>query len=144
MISHKPLKSISHNFAHSFLSLMNYSIDDYVLGHLLKQARLTKLNKLVIDVLHNSAEPSELITAAIKSSINGYNNWFPELVINSGSAMKFVSSATLTIEFDLSQSRTTSHGNTITENPYRCEMTIIDDRGKEYKQVQQGWWYPET
>ena len=44
MTSHKPLKSVSHNFGHSFISLMNYIHDDYILGHLLKQARLTTDN----------------------------------------------------------------------------------------------------
>jgi len=39
MTSHKLLKSVSHNFGHSFISLMNYVKGDYILGHLLNQAR---------------------------------------------------------------------------------------------------------
>ena len=67
MTSHKPLKSVSHNFGHSFISLMNYVNDDYVLGHLLRQARKTTLNKLTIDVLQNSA--NQLNSSQMKSRL---------------------------------------------------------------------------
>ena len=144
MKSHKPLKSISHNFGHSFISLMNYINDDYFLGHLLKQARQTKLNKLTVDILQNVAEPKELLTSQIKTSIDNWNKWFPTLVVNSGSTMDFVSSATMTIEFDLTQTRPYANNNDYMENPFVCEIVIIDDRGKEYKRKQEGWWVPET
>ena len=32
MSSHKVLKSVVHNFGHSFTSLMNYRENDYVVG----------------------------------------------------------------------------------------------------------------
>jgi hypothetical protein len=144
MTSHKPLKSISHNFSHSFISLMNYINDDYLMGHLLKQARLTNLNRLTIDILKNKAEPLELITNPIRSSIDHYIRWFPELVRSSGSTMKFITSATMTIEFELDKTRQYSIHKNIFESPYTCELKIIDDRGKEYKHKHAGWWYPET
>ena len=105
MASHKTLKSVSHNFMHSFTSLMNYINDDYFLGHLLKQARKTKCNKFTVDILNNIAEPTELLTNQIKSSIEHWNKWFPTFVESSGSTMDFVSSAKMTIEFDLQQTR---------------------------------------
>ena len=144
MTSHKPLKSISHNFGHSFISLMNYVKDDYILGHLLNQARQTKLNRLTVDILKNVAEPKELLTNEIKSSIEHWNKWFPILVKNSGSTMDFVSSVTMIIEFDLQQTRRpyTNIVNCI-ESPFICEIVIIDDRGKEYKHKHEGWWFPE-
>ena len=144
MISHKPLKSVSHNFSHSFISLMNYVNDDYFLGHLLKQARKTKLNKLTIDILQNIAEPRDLLTSEIKSSIEYWNKWFPTLVKNSGSTMDFVSSAIMTIEFDLMQTRVYVNNADYIESPFICEIVIIDDRGKEYKRKHEGWWFPET
>jgi hypothetical protein len=144
MTSHKPLKSVSHNFGHSFISLMNYINDDYFMGHLLKQARKTKCSKLTVDILKNSAEPTELLTDQIKSSIEHWNKWFPTLVESSGSTMDFVSSATMTIEFDLQQTIPHSGDNGILQSPFNCEIIIIDDRGKEYKNNHEGWWYPET
>ena len=140
MISHKPLKSVSHNFGHSFISLMNYVNDDYFLGHLLKQVRKTKFNRLSVDILKNIAEPTELLTNKIKSSIEYWNKWFPTLVESSGSTMDFVNSATMIIEFDLEKTRPYLHNNKFVENPFICEIKIIDDRGKEYKHKHEGWW----
>lgn len=144
MPSHKPLKSVSHNFSHSFISLMNYINDDYFLGHLLKQARATNLSKLHIDVLQNKASPEHLLTKEVSSSIEYWNKWFPTLVESSGSSMEFIKSATMTIEFDLNIIKLHSSDNDLTESPFSCEMSIIDDRGKEYKYRHEGWWYPET
>ena len=134
MRSHKPLKSVSHNFGHSFISLMNYINDDYFLGHLLKQVKKTKLNRLSVDILRNIAEPTELLTNQIKSSIEYWNKWFPTLVESSGSTM----------EFDLEKTRPFPNDNRIIENPFTCEIIIIDDRGKKYKHKHEGWWFPET
>ena len=144
MTSHKPLKSVSHNFGHSFISLMNYMNDDYFLGHLLKQARKTRLNKLTIDVLQNTAKPTELLTEEIKKSIEHWNKWFPSLVESSGSTMDFVSSAIMTVEFELNQTRPYLNNNQFIESPFYCEIVITDDRGKEYKHKHEGWWFPET
>jgi hypothetical protein len=142
MTSHKPLKSVSHNFGHSFISLMNYIHDDYFLGHLLKQARLTNLNKLDVDMLADIASPDGLLTKPIRDSIHHWCKWFPDLVKNSGSTMDFVSKATMTIEFDLKKELPKMSGHV--ESPFTCEIKIIDDRGKEYKHIHYGWWYPET
>lgn len=144
MSSHKRLHSVSHNFSHSFISLMNFINNDYFLGHLLKQARVTKLNRLQIDVLQNKALPEPLLTKEVSSSIEHWNKWFPTLVESSGSSMKFVKSATMTIAFDLNTIKPHSSYNDLTESPFSCEMSIIDDRGKEYKYRHEGWWYPET
>jgi len=144
MTSHKPLKSVSHNFGHSFISLMNFMNDDYFLGHLLRQARKTRINKLTIDVLQNTAKPTELLTEEIKKSIEQWNKWFPSLVESSGSTMDFVSSAIMTVEFDLNQTRPYLNDNQIIESPFTCEIIITDDRGKEYKHKHEGWWFPET
>ena len=144
MTSHKPLKSISHNFSHSFISLMNYINDDYFLGHLLKQARQTKISRLTVDIVRKNAEPSELLTKPVLTSVEHYIKWFPELVKDSGSTMDFISSAILTVEFELEKTRPYSIHKDIFESPFTCEMTIVDDRGKEYKHKHVGWWYPET
>ena len=122
---------------------MNYVSDDYFLGHLLKQARLTNLNKLNIDILADTASPKELLTTQIRESIHRWCKWFPDLVQNSGSAMDYISTATMTIEFDLKNARP-KFDTGFTESPFTCEIKILDDRGKEYKHVHSGWWYPET
>jgi len=144
MPSHKTLKSVSHNFGHSFVSFMNYMETDYFLGLLQTEMQKTELNRLEVDILNNESQPKELLTRKIQKSINYWNKWFPELVENSKSSMEFVKSAKMVIEFDLTLSRPYPHDNKFTENPYICEITIIDDNGKEYKKEQKGWWFPEA
>jgi hypothetical protein len=143
MTSHKALKSISHNFGHSFISLMNYLHDDYFLGHLLTQARKTNLSKLSVDIIADTASPDGLLTKPIRDAIHHWCKWFPQLVNSGGSTMEFVSKATLTIEFDLKTWRPYKDTAKI-ECPFICEIIITDDRGKEYKSVQSDWWSPET
>lgn len=144
MAQYKTLKSVAHNFGHSFLSLMNYYKDDYTLGHIQKQMLLTGLNKLEIDILKNEAKPLELLTEPIQKSIDGYIKWFPKLIKDSKSDLELVKEARLTIEFDLTKSRTCSFAPDYTENPYLCISRIIDDRGKEYKYEFNDWWFPEA
>ena len=144
MASHKPLKSVSHNFGHSFVSFMNYLNNDYFLGHLLKQARKTNLNRLEVDLINQTSLPVELLTRPVKDSIKYWTKWFPSLVERSGSSITFVKSAKVRIEFDLNQSRLDPINNKFVENPYKCEVIIIDDRDKEYIKIQEGWWFPET
>ena len=144
MTSHKPLKSIAHNFGHSFISLMNWINDDYFLGHLLKQARATNLNRLEVDILEGTAKPIRLTTNSICDSIEHRCNWFPTLVVNSGASMDFVSSAIMIIEFDLLTTRPSTIYSELIESPFTCEIRIIDERGKEYNSKHEGWWYPES
>jgi hypothetical protein len=144
MKSHKPLKAISHNFGHSFISLMNYINDDYFLGHLLKQAKKTNCNRLEVDIINQVATPEVLLSKPIRDSIKYWTEWFPNLVETTGSTMGFVNSASVTIEFDLTKSRPYPHDGNLTENPFWCEVKIIDDRGKEYSKRHEGWWFPES
>jgi hypothetical protein len=144
MPSHKTLKSIAHNFGHSFTSLMNYHTDDYVLGHILKQARLTGYSKLSIDIKNKVAEPTDLVNEKISDSISRYLDWFPNFVKDSGASMDYISKATMCITFDLSRTKPCGFDSKVLQNPYACEVIIVDDREKEYKAVLSDWWYPET
>lgn len=144
MAQYKTLKSVAHNFGHSFLSLMNYYKDDYTLGHIQKQMMLTGINKLEIDLLKNECTPKELLTEPIKKSIENYISWFPKLIKDSKSDVNLVNEAQLTIEFDLTKSRVCSFAPEYTENPYLCISRIVDNRGKEYKYEFNDWWFPEA
>jgi len=76
-------------------------------------------------------------------SIEYWNQWFPTLVENSGSSMEFIKSANLIIEFDINQERINPKFKII-ENPFFCEIEIIDDRNKIYKSRHENWWFPES
>jgi hypothetical protein len=61
MARFKVLKSVAHNFGHSFTSLMNYAGDDYVMGHILRFARRSGCDTLTIDFVKREAGPPELL-----------------------------------------------------------------------------------
>ena len=130
MPSHKPLKSVSHNFGNSIISLMNYINDDYFLGHLLKQVRATNLSRLTVDIIQNKAQPEELLNQALSASIEHYSKWFPQLIENSGSTMDYVQSATMIIEFDLLMTRPFAHDTKFIENPFfvKSISSMIEER----------------
>lgn len=69
MARYKVLKSVTHSMAHSFTSLMNYAEDDYVMGHLLREARETHRATLRVDLLTGVASPSELLSSPIGQAI---------------------------------------------------------------------------
>lgn len=144
MAKYKTLKSVVHNFGHSFISLMNFYRNDYVLGHIQNQMLKTKIQKLEIDILNKKVTPQELLTLPIIESIENYINWFPKLVQDSKSEIGLIQCARLTIEFDLSKSRACSYSSENLENPFVCTSQITDIRGKEYRYEFKDWWFPEA
>ncbi len=127
MASHKKLQSVSRSIADSFTSLMNYSANDYVMGHLLKAARTTGMSRLDVDLLSGIASPKALLLKPVAYSVDAYCQDLSSLVRRSGSDIAFVRSASLSVEF----------------SPYTCAVRIEDDRGKTYESDLKGCWYPE-
>jgi hypothetical protein len=76
MSRYKVLKSVAHNIGHSFTSLMNYSGDDYVMGHVLRFARKTGCDTLRIDFVNGKASPPELLVDPIADVPARYVNFF--------------------------------------------------------------------
>jgi hypothetical protein len=144
MARYKVLKSVAHSLAHSFTSLMNYRDNDYVLGHLLRQARATGQSRLDFDVLTGKASPASLVTPPVADSISSYQKWFPQLVTSHKTSMNVVQGATVTLTFDLDVRRPVRHHPAFQESPYRCVADITDDRGKVWSAVIEDWWYPEA
>ena len=67
MARYRVLKSVAHNIGHSFTSLMNYEGDDYVMGHLLRFARRTKLETVTINFVTGEAGPPELLSEPLST-----------------------------------------------------------------------------
>jgi hypothetical protein len=143
MASHKKLQSVTRSVADSFTSLMNYSANDYVMGHLLRAARTTGMSRLDVDLLSGIASPKGLLVKPVADSVDAYCQDLSSLVARSGSHMAFVRSARLSVEFDISISRPYSRAPHLDESPYTCTVRVEDDRGKIYESELKGWWYPE-
>jgi hypothetical protein len=138
----KVLKGVAHNIGHSFTSLMNYSVDDYSMGHILRFARETGLNTLTIDFITGEGQPANLLRDPISELPRWYTKVFWDLVTRSGSDRALVQSATLTLNYDLQRSQPGPHAG-LPQNPYTCDVSILDVRGKSYCAHFEGWGYVE-
>jgi hypothetical protein len=139
MPRYKVLKGVAHNIGDSFTSSMNYAIDDYTMGHILRLARQSGKDTLTIDFTTGVGRPSELLQEPISEVPRRYSDWFWRLVESSGSDRSLVRSANLTLKYDLE--RTIPAPNGISLSPYVCDVSIVDTRGKSYSAHFQDWWY---
>jgi hypothetical protein len=141
MPRYKVLKGVAHNIGHSFTSLMNYATDDYTMGHILRFARESGKDTLIIDFTTGIGRPTELLQKPISEVPRRYSDWFWNLVESSGSDRSLVQSANLTLKYDLGRSRPGANGFLL--SPYVCDVSIVDTRGKNYSAHFQDWWYVE-
>jgi hypothetical protein len=138
----KVLKGVAHNVGDSFTSLMNYSVDDYSMGHILRFARESGLNTLTIDFVTGEGRPAALLRAPISELPQWYTKMFWDLVVRSGSDRAMVQSAMLTLSYDLQRTQPGPNAE-ISQNPYTCDVSILDVRGKSYQAHFSGYWYVE-
>jgi hypothetical protein len=144
MPSYKALQGIAHDIGHSFTSLMNFVDDDHVMGHILKFARNTGRDTLIIDFVNQEAHPPELLAAPISGVPAEYTRMFWYLVQQCGSDKSLVQSAILTLRYDLAIKRPHQEGSRLISSPFTCDVRIIDIRGKAYSAHFEDWWYPES
>jgi hypothetical protein len=141
MPRYKVLRGVAHNIGHSFTSLMNYSVDDYTMGHILRFARESGKDTLIIDFVTGAGSPPELLREPLTEMPNRYSDWFWKLVESSGSDRALVKSANLTLKYDLVTGRRAVNGADL--SPYDCDVSIVDIRGKTYSAHFHDWWYVE-
>jgi hypothetical protein len=135
----KVLKGVAHNVEHSLTSLMNYAVDDYSMGHILRFARETGDATLTIDFVTGHALPETLLREPISKLPDWYTKMFWDLVQSSGSDRDLVQAAKLTLTYELQRSRRGRLANSI-ESPYTCDVSIHDVRGRDYRAHFEGWW----
>ena len=119
MARYKVLQSVAHSLAHSFTSALNWGEADYVMGNLLQRARDIGAGTLSIDLISGAAQPSALCTPPVKRAVEKYTEWLRRLVTTHKSDMRYVTMATLTIQYDLDVARPAQHAPTGLESPLR-------------------------
>ncbi|MFT5874599.1 MAG: hypothetical protein ACI8WT_003569 [Clostridium sp.] len=107
----KMLKSIAHNVAHSYLSLMNYIDGEYTVERLYQIAKESNQTNIVIDILRRSIEPAIYVIPEIEKSL---------LYLEKTQISKTVP------ELELPK--------------YECMSEIIDSTGKVYRKEVVEWW----
>lgn len=101
----KMLKSIAHNVAHSYLSLMNYIDGEYTVERLFQIAKKSKQTYIVIDILHQSIEPPIYSTPEIEISLVYLKKSFQNLLGSESIPENSIQSARIKIDFILKKLR---------------------------------------
>lgn len=73
-MGYKRINSAIHNFAHSFVSLMNYVDGEYIIDLLPKLLRETPRHEIRISLLNGTIEPQRDFHPAFLKSIGYYRN----------------------------------------------------------------------
>jgi len=126
------LKSVAHNFGHSFLSLMNWENGHYIEDFLLSALIDCNNSTLSLDIKNNIIEPGFLTQfEPIQKSIHRYCTHFfhQSLATHGFSLEKNILEATMTIEYDFATM--TKDENCICTS-YKAVITLVDERSKSY------------
>ena len=118
MMKYRDLKSIAHNFTHSFVSLMNYVDEGYVIDDLLRVARDANGERVSIQWIPDSPPPSSLPPRVLKS-IAHRKTWLPSHVANSGADIAAIREFRTDIYLKPNKQ-------------IAVEAYLVDDRGKEH------------
>jgi hypothetical protein len=117
-MKYKILKSIAHNFSHSFVSFMNYVDDGYVIDDLLQLARKAYGERISIHWIPDIASQKGLTPRVLKSIAN-YREWLPKHVQNSGASIDAIREFRTDIFLKPNKQ-------------VAVQAYIVDDRGKEH------------
>ena len=144
-MKYKVLGSAAHNFAHSFVSRMNYHVSDYVVGHALRAALRSGDPELRVDLLTGAAEPGSLLPPGVAIPLGWYVARFPHHVRSHGAGMHGVREARMRLRFDEERLRRLRQADAPARLmvPFECSVEIVDDRGKVHVGVVRESWQSE-
>jgi len=117
-MKYKILKSIAHNFSHSFVSYTNYIDNGPVIDDLLKLARKADGERISIKWIPESPVEDYWPPRVLKS-IAHYKEWLPAHVKNSGAHLEVIREFRTDIFLKPNKQ-------------VAVEAHLIDDRGKKY------------
>lgn len=117
-MKYKILKSIAHNFSHSFVSYMNYFDDGHVVDDLLQLARKANGERISIQWIPDSSN-DRAFPPRVKKSIAHYKEWLPKQVQNSGASIQAIREFRTDIFLKPNKQ-------------VAVEAYLVDDRGKKH------------
>jgi hypothetical protein len=117
-MKYKILKSIAHNFSHSFVSYMNYVDDGYVIDDLLQLARKANGERISIHWIPDCAS-QKVLTPRVLKSVAHHREWLPKHVQNSGASIDAIREFRTDIFLKPNKQ-------------IAVQAYLVDDRGKEH------------
>ncbi|EJS54658.1 hypothetical protein CN957_13665 [Bacillus cereus] len=134
----KLLKGIGHNTVHSYLSLMNYRENGYVIEHLYNIAEEKNIDNIVINILEKSITPKVFEIPIIKESLDDLLKDFERLLKSGNIPLDNVFSATASIIFNIEDPYIGVSSAKL--ETYDCFVEIIDKNEKLHKITVKEWW----
>lgn len=117
-MKYKILKSVAHNFSHSFVSYMNYVDDGYVVDDLVRLARKANGERISIHWIPDS-ESQQVLTPRVLKSIAHHRERLPKHIENSGAHIAMIREFRTDIFLK-------------TNKQVAVQAYLVDDRGKKH------------
>ncbi len=136
----KVLKSVAHNLAHSYLSLMNYIDGEYTAERLFQIAKDSGENQIHIDVLNKIIRPEIYNTPEIQKSLIYMEKSFDSLINPEKITRDYIKSVEIRIAFHLDQTRPSKTVEGLELPSYDCVSEITDINGKVHSKSVVEWW----
>lgn len=133
MPSLKVLKGVAHNLGHHYLSAMNWQHNDYVLNHLRRRAWETRRDRIEIDILNLSIQPAGFSNSVIEESVELLKQFLTYLLGTQNLPANSVQGAKLVLAFQFPEGVEPAYPEGLGIDAYTCEVTLVDQRGKEYR-----------
>lgn len=124
----KVLRSIGHNLAHSYMSLMNYRNGNYVCSYLEELSRNNNQTHIVINVLDCTLEPRSFKIPVIRDSLLDLKRNLIRNLESDKLTIDHVKSVIITVDFELGNVLRFQSGLEVI--PYHCLVQIEDCNGK--------------
>ncbi len=117
-MKYKVLKSVAHNFSHSFVSYMNFFDDGHVIDDLLQLARKANGERISVQWIPDSPIQKGWPPRVMKSIVH-YRGWLPRHIENSGASIEAIREFRTDIFLKPNKQ-------------FAVEAYLVDDRGKEH------------
>lgn len=132
----------AHNLADSFVNTENIANRARVMSHLARAALACSEARFDFDVLSGHAGPPALVTPQVGEAVADYVRWFPSCIGYEAIPPRRVSSARLSVVFDLGNvSEPRSWEPDAPRGvPYRCEVALEDREGTVHRACLEGTW----
>ena len=140
MPNYKKLKSVAHNFGHSFLSSLNYAAGDYISEHIFKAAREAGEPDVCIDVLNETIDPPALRLPVVLDSVAARRSLLPSMLESEDCSIDQVKTMLLKIRFRFDDTTFSKTVPGLELAAYDCVVEILDDHGTVHVGEVPEWW----
>lgn len=131
MSKYKQIKSVAHDFSHSFTSMMNWEDRIYVMDRLTSIMSKNGINEISLDIIRARLYPEITNTEEIMVSVYHYcKTFFPRLLESHGLSSDYIKSAKMTLRFNFTDIKPQEGDSNTMFVPYKCQTVITDDKNR--------------